>query len=214
MSSSKLVIKVIKCKIIGLTGRKRALLEQEYRNFQAFLHGDENAPVYSATRQQGKRLYRRVKPGREYPLVIRSDLMDIRKTNNKLATYWARIPVKNVRGGIKVALAHRPFRFEEWDVGTSRITRSRSGEFFLHVTIKKETRVKDPGECKAVIALDLGARNPVVSVAPWRARPRFHGKKSRGIRGKYYRTRKRLGELKKPHAIKKLKGKEKRLVNQ
>ncbi|MDF2956700.1 MAG: hypothetical protein OD814_000322 [Candidatus Alkanophagales archaeon MCA70_species_1] len=55
--------------------------------------------------------------------------MDIWKTDNKLAKYWARIPVHGVRGGIKVALAHQPFNFEEWEICGSKLVRKNS-EFF------------------------------------------------------------------------------------
>jgi len=48
------------------------------------LRTGEDRGVYSATKQQGKRTYRKIDPGKEYPLVIRKDLMDIRKTDNKL----------------------------------------------------------------------------------------------------------------------------------
>ena len=109
------VRKAVRCKPVGLTRRKLELLNREYNNFQHYLRTGEDKGVYSATRQQGKRTYRKVDPDREYPLVIRKDLMDIRKTDNKLAAYWARIPVHGVRGGVKVALAHQPFDFEEWD---------------------------------------------------------------------------------------------------
>ena len=39
--------------------------------------------------------------------------MNIRKTDNKLAKYWARIPVYGVREGVKVVLAHQYFNFED-----------------------------------------------------------------------------------------------------
>jgi len=42
---------------------------------------------------------------------IRKDLIDIQKRDTKIAEYWARIRVKGVRGGVKVALAHQPFNF-------------------------------------------------------------------------------------------------------
>jgi len=45
----------------------------------------EDKGVYSATKQQGKRTYRKIDFEKEYPLVIR-------KTDNKLAKHWARIP--------------------------------------------------------------------------------------------------------------------------
>jgi len=202
------ITKTIKCKLIGLTRRKLELLNREYDNFQHFLKTGENRGVYSATRQQGKRTYRKIDPNREYPLVIRKDLMDIRKTDNKLAKYWARIPIHGVRGGVKVALAHQPFSFEEWEICGSKLVR-RNGEFFLHVTVKKKVELR----CSSIMAIDVGARWVGVSVAPHRSKPKFYGKRVREVRGKYFRLRRKLGRAKKLLAIKKIGHKELRIVN-
>ncbi len=132
------VKKTIKCKLVGLTKRKLELLNREYDNFQRYLKTGEDRGVYSATKQQGKRTYWKIDPEKEY-LFIRKDLMDIRKTDNKLAEFWARIPICGVRGGIKVALAHQP-SFEEWEICGSKLVR-KNGEFYLHVTVKKKGEV-------------------------------------------------------------------------
>lgn len=63
-------------------------------------------------------------------LVIRKDLMDIRKTSNKLAKYWACIPIHSVRVGVKVALKHQPINFEDWEIYGSKLAK-RNGEFYL-----------------------------------------------------------------------------------
>ncbi len=44
----KEVRKTIKCKLIGLTKRKRELLNREYDNFQHWLETGEDRGVYSA----------------------------------------------------------------------------------------------------------------------------------------------------------------------
>ncbi len=49
---------------------------------------------YSANRQQAKRFYRKIKPGKEYPLSIRKDLLKVERRDTKITEYWARIPVK------------------------------------------------------------------------------------------------------------------------
>ena len=170
----------------------------------------EDGGVYSATKQRGKRTYRKIKPDKEYPLVIRKDLMDIRKTNNKLAKYWARIPICGVRGGIKVALAHQPFNFEEWEICGSKLVR-KNGEFYLHVTVKRKVEIKR--EYDSIIAIDMGAKWVGVSVALHRSRPKFYGKRIREVRGKYFWLRRKLGREKKLRAIKKIGNKERRIVN-
>ena len=63
--------------------------------------------------------------------------MDIRKTDNKLAKYWARVPIHGVRGGAKVALSHQPFNFEEWEICGSKLVR-RNGEFLFACHGQKE----------------------------------------------------------------------------
>jgi len=205
------ITKTIKCKLIGLTKRKLELLNREYDNFNHYLKTGEDKGVYSATKQQGKRTYRKINPKREYPLVIRKDLMDIRKTNNKLAKYWARIPICGVRGGIKVALAHQPFSFEEWEICSSVLVRTKNGKFYLHVTVKKKVELRK--EYSSIIAIDMGARWVGVSVALHRNKPKFYGKKIREVRGKYFWLRRKLGKEKKLRAIKKIGSKERRIIN-
>ena len=202
--------KTIKCKLIRLTKRKLNLLNREYDNLNHYLKTGEDRGVYSAHKQQARRYFKKIKNGKEYPISIRRDLLDIRKTNNKLATYWARIPVYGVRGGIKVALAHQPFKFEEWEICESKLVRTKQG-FYLHVTVKKKVELRK--EYSSIIAIDMGARWVAVSVAQHRSRPKFYGKEIRQIRGKYFWLRKRLGKLKKLKAIKKIGQKEKRLIN-
>ena len=183
--------KTVRCKLVGLTKRKCELLSREYDNFQHYLRTGEDKGVYSATKQQGKKTYRKVDPDKEYPLVMRKDLMDIRRTNNKLATYWARIPVHGVRGGVKVALAHQPFNFEEWEICGSKLVRTKDGEFHLYVTVKKDVEPKK--EYASIIAIDIGARWVAVSVARHRSKPKFYGKRVRELRGKYFWLRRKLG---------------------
>ena len=205
------VRKAVRCELVGLTRRKRELLNREYDNFQHYLRTGEDKGVYSATKQQGKRTYRKIDPEKEYPLVIRKDLMDIRKTDSKLATYWARIPVHGVRGGVKVALAHQPFNFEEWEVCGSKLVRTEDGEFYLHVTVEKEVELKK--EYSSIMAVDVGARWAAVSVARHRSKPKFYGKRVREVRGKYFWLRRKLGKEKKLRAIKKIGDKERRVVS-
>jgi len=170
----------------------------------------EDRGVYSATKQQGKRTYRKIDPKKEYPLVIRKDLMDIQKTDNKLAKYWARIPICGVRGGIKVALAHQPFNFEEWKICGSKLIK-KNGEFYLHITVKRKVELRK--KYSSIIAIDIGARWVGVSVALHRNKPEFYGKRIREVRGKYFWLRRKLGKEKKLRAIKKIGNKEKRIVN-
>jgi len=200
--------KTIRCKLIGLTKRKRELLNREYDNFQHWLETGEDRGIYSAYKQDAKWLYKKAKRMKGIP--IRKDLIDIQRRDTKIAEYWARIRVKGVRGGVKVALAHQPFDFEAWEVCESLLVR-RDGDFYLYVTVKKEVELKE--EYSSIIAVDMGARWVAVSVARHRRRPKFYGRRVRELRGKYFWLRRKLGRAKKLRAIKKIGHKERRLVN-
>jgi len=200
--------KTIKCKLIGLTLRKRELLNREYDSFQHWLETGEDGGVYSAYKQDAKWLYRKAKRMKGIP--IRKDLIDIQRRDTKIAEYWARIRVKGVRGGVKVALAHQPFNFDEWKVCESLLIR-KDGDFYLYVTVKKDVELRK--EYASIIAIDIGARWVAVSVARHRSKPKFYGKRVRELRGKYFWLRRKLGREKKLRAIKKIGHKERRLVN-
>jgi len=202
------VKKTIRCKLIGLTKRKRELLNREYDNFQHWFETREDRGVYSAYKQDAKWLYKKAKQMKGIP--IRKDLIDIQRRDTKISKYWARIRVKGVRGGVKVALAHQPFNFEEWEVCESLLTKT-NGEFYLYVTVKKDIELKK--EYASIIAIDLGSKWVGVSVALHRSKPKFYGKRIREVRGKYYWLRGKLGREKKLLAIKKIGNKERRIVN-
>jgi hypothetical protein len=77
------VRKTIKCKILELRKGKEELLRLEYENFQRYMHGDKSAKLYSATKQQADRLLRKlngkIKPNKEYPLILRNDVYKVYK---------------------------------------------------------------------------------------------------------------------------------------
>ena len=81
--------------------------------------------------------------------------------------------MKGVRGVVKVALAHQPFNFEEWEVCESLLVRTKDDDFYLYITVKKEVELKE--EYSSIIAIDIGARWAAVSVARHRSKPEFYG---------------------------------------
>ena len=85
--------------IVGLTRRKKELLDREYNNLQRFLRGDKAVPLYSANKQQALRYYGKVKQ-KEYPLSLRNDLINLKK-----AFWFLKIPVYGVRGGSESRLS-------------------------------------------------------------------------------------------------------------
>ncbi|MEM2896087.1 MAG: transposase [Candidatus Bathyarchaeia archaeon] len=200
------VKKTIQAKIVHLTKVKQLLLDQEYINLQRFLQGKE-AELYSASKQQAKRFYRKVKPNKEYPLSIRKDLLKIEKRDTKIAQYWARIPVKGRRGGIWVAIKpHCPI---ESDMGIceSKLFK-RNGDFYLHITVQKEVEPKN--DWNNILAIDLGVHNIATTVNSVDKKPKFYGKRLRAIRGHFFRLRRKLPNRK---AVRKVGSHEKRIVN-
>ena len=168
LQAPHLVRKTIRCGIVHLTRIKRALLQQEYENLQHFLQTGTDLGLYSAHKQQAQRFYKRIKRDKEYPLSIRKDLLKLERKPTKIATYWARIPVKWRRGGVWVAIKPHMAFPNEFEWCESKLIR-RKGRFFLHVTIQKKVTLKLPVNPSnlAIIACDIGEANPITSVAWW-----------------------------------------------
>ncbi|MCL0057552.1 transposase [Dehalococcoidales bacterium] len=208
----KVAVKTIKAKIISPTRRKEKLLEAEYQGFQTVLHG-HNASIYSATRQQAERLRGRIKPKHwRYPLIIRRDTLKVEKRDTKLCSYWARIPIGGVRGGIWVAIIpHCPFP-EGCSIREAKLLKLPRG-WFLYITVQREIEVKETSG--AVVAVDLGEKHLATSVRfnGKVENPKFYGKEVRGIRRHYQWLRRRLEERKLLKVIKRIGKTESRKVD-
>jgi len=213
--------KTIKAGVVHLTNIKNELLNREYDALQAYLRGDSNVVLYSANKQQAKRLYKKIKPEKEYPLSIRKDLIRVEKKDTKIAKYWARIPVAGRRGGVWVAIKPHEDIHEDVEICESKLIR-RDGEFFLHITIEKEIhfeRKEKKGflfyapsglilsEKTAIIGVDIGEAVPIASVVRFGSEKeaRFYGREVRGIRAHYNHLRKSIGRKKVKHGIKVIK---------
>ncbi len=204
------VQKVVKAKVAGLTNVKRRILDHEYDGLQRFLQGDSSVELYSANRQQAKRFYRRVKPEREYPLSIRKDLIRVERRDTKLSRYWVRIPVKLRRGGVWVAIKPHCEITDDLEICESKLVR-RNGEYFLHLTVKREVKLKT--SYSSVLAVDLGIRHVACSVDTRSGETHFHGRELRRVRGHYFHLRRNLGKKKLLKVIKRIGAKESRIVN-
>ena len=210
--------KTIKAKIIGLTSLKENLLRQEYDNWQLCLQGGKSIDLYLATQQQADRFLKKLgkeKKDREYPMILRNDVINLKETDNKLAKVWLKIPIANFKGGVKVPL-QLPYNQEKllkFKLRESKLI-WKSGHWSVHITV--ETEVSTPNPTPNVLAIDLGEKVIATSVkiADGQIRePRFMGKNVRGIRRHYAWLRKVLGEGKHLDTIKKVKDTERRKVN-
>lgn len=208
----------MKAKIFGLTKTKEAMLREEFDNFQAVMNGID-APLYSATKQQAQRLLHKMKrkpKQKQYPMILRRDVFNIKETKNKLSRFWAKIPVHHVRGGVKVPISFPRNQEKLLSCSIREGKLIRKGDCWsLHLTVMKE--VQDCSELPStVLAVDLGERYIATSVVIAKGKiknPKFYGKQVRGIRRHYNWLRKRLGERKLLSVIKRIGSTEKRKVN-
>lgn len=202
--------KTIKAKILELRKRKEELLRCEYENWQRYLRGGKNVPLYSATRQQADRLLRKLKgklkPNKEYPLILRRDVY---RADTKLTPCWLKIPICGVRGGVNVPI--KPYEPITDDVvcKEAKIVR-REGEWFVYITVEKEVEERNP---KSVLAIDVGIRWIATTVNSANPKPKFYGKELRKVKGHYFYLRRSLALKKAYKTIKKVGHKEGRVVN-
>ncbi len=217
------VRKTIKCKIIKPTELKLKHLNKENNNLQELLQLEKfgldllpiyrslKKKVYSANIQQALRFYKKIKLNKEYPISFRKDLLEIRKTNNKLSEYWVKIPTKQRKGGLKLAIKSQPFLFEDYEICESKLFKKKNN-WFLNLTVQKEVELNNTYD--SVLSLDLGQKYMGVSVMHPSAlmTPKFYGKEVRGIRRKYDYIRKQLSKKKVLKEIKNFGQKEQRKV--
>jgi len=212
--------KVIKARILDETNKgKLEALEREYINFQRVLRGGD-AKLYSATRQQAKRLLMKIKKQnggkikqKEYPLILRNGIYgiyDVKVTDNKLSKYWIKIPVYGIRGGIKLPIKPHCEIDASWKFKEAKVFRRKNG-WFVHITVEKEVEIEQ--EYNNILAIDLGIRWIATIVSTADIKPKFYGKELRRVRGHYFHLRRKLGKLRKFKAIKKIGNKEKRIVD-
>lgn len=204
------VQKVVKAKVVGLTRIKRQILDHEYEGLQRFLQGDPNIELYSANKQQARRFYKRIKPEREYPLSIRKDLIRVECCDTKIARYWVRIPVKLRRGGVWVAIKPHCEIADDLEICESKLLK-KNGEYFLHLTVKREVEIKT--SYSSVLAIDLGIRHVACSVDTQSGETHFYGRELRRVRGHFFHLRRKLGEKKLLKVVKRIGNKESRITN-
>lgn len=212
------VKKTIRIKLHNLTNIKNHLLNREYEAFQDALNG-EDVDLYSATAQQVSKVKEQKKPVNEQPIRLRNDVINVKRNDKKLSTYWAKIPVYNPkknRGDSIWCPVHIPRKdqglVENCTYGDSELVR-KNGSWFLHLVVK--TEVPQQKQFNDVLAVDMGARWIAVSVALSDRSTTFYGEKVRRTREHYKQLRKKIGKKKVwkgRQVIKRLGNKEKRKV--
>ena len=218
--------KIIKCKIVGLTTIKEEQLTNEFITLQTFLQLEcmdlnflslyKKLPLHSANKQQALRFYKNIKPDKDYPISIRKDLIKVEKQGTKIAKYWCRIPIKQRKGGLWLAIKpHQNFP-QHFELAESKLfkKKNRKGklEWWIYITIVRKIQIKQ--SYSNILAIDLGERVIATVCGSFdNQRPLFLGRDVRGIRRHYQHLRRQLGKKKLLKKIKQLSDKERRIVN-
>jgi len=214
-----LLQKTIKAKVYKPTNMKLSLLAREYSNFQRELKGLPSL-LYSATKQQAqrlkKRLGKRLKRNKEYPLILRNDCYRVEWQDTKLVKVWIKVPIHGVWGGIwlPIQLPQHQIPLLDLDLREGKVLK-QGDNWFIHIVVQKEVEIESP-DPNRILAIDLGERVVATSVAIVDGQVKhvdFQGREIRGIRRHYAWLRKRLGERKLLKEIKRIGHKERRKVN-
>ncbi|MGB6529580.1 MAG: hypothetical protein WBF33_15850 [Candidatus Nitrosopolaris sp.] len=94
----------VKAKVTDDSKNKLDKIAAEYTNYQKYMqsHCKIDAELYSTTKVQAQRALRRIKqpdPRKEYPVILRNDLVGIHKDRKFEGVYWIKIPVYPFSGG-------------------------------------------------------------------------------------------------------------------
>jgi putative transposase len=148
-------------------------------------------------------------PKQKYPLILRRDLIDIRKDSKYPCVYWMKVPVypKSINLRIQTDCRHE---LTEYDLREAKVIQ-QAGEWYVYICIEKETQ--EPKPASNVVAIDLGIRHIAVTTNTANTRPNFYGQKLKKIRGFYFYLRRKLGEKKAFYKIRELKDREFLQVN-
>jgi putative transposase len=196
----------VKAKVTNDSKNKLGKIESEFQNYQVYLQSGCTGIVnlYSATKQQAQRTLRKIKqpnPKKQYPVILRRDLVDIQQDIKFEGVYWMKIPVYPNSINIRIQTSCK-YDLSEYSIRESKILKIRN-VWYIFVTIEKQ----DEPIIRAdnVLAVDLGCKNIAVTVNTVNTKPNFYGAALRGIRGFYFNLRRKLGEKKASDKIKSLK---------
>ncbi|WP_312912510.1 RNA-guided endonuclease InsQ/TnpB family protein [Natronosalvus caseinilyticus] len=197
------VTTTIRVKLHSLTQRKARLIEREYTAFQDAVHGDDDANLYSATKQQAGKVRSTKNPREdtEQPVVLRNDCITIEHDEDTvLSSWWFKLPVYNPereRGDSIWVPVHVPEKdthlLTDEHIRDSELVR-RDGEWYVHLVCKRSVAVADAYD--DVLAVDMGAKWIAVSTFLSDRETKFHGVEVRRIREHYKQLRKSIGKAK------------------
>ncbi|MBU3896690.1 MAG: transposase [Nanoarchaeota archaeon] len=216
--NSMMVAKTVRCRVINLTKSKLNALNEEWSNFQDFIELEkrdldwiaDKIPIRSVYKCQARWISKRIK--HKFAMSLSNQVMQVKKTDNKLSKCWIKVPVKSKWGGIWLPVEPHCEFPDDYKIGESKIIKKTKGNkewFEIYVVVKKEVQMKS---CSNIITVDIGEK--VMATVLFNGRPIFMGTKIRGIRRHYSWLRKRLGNKKLLKKVKQVGHKEQNKVNQ
>jgi transposase len=196
----------VKAKVTDDSKNKLGRIESEFQNYQVYLQSGCAAIVnlYSATKQQTQRASKKIKQPnwkKQYPVILRRDLVDIQKDLKFEGVYWIKIPVYLNSINIRIKTSCK-YDLNEYSIKESKILKIRN-EWYIFITIEKQDEPIIAAD--NILAVDLGCKNIAVTVNTVNTKPNFYGAELRVIRGFYFNLRRKLGQKKAFAKIKSLK---------
>ncbi len=139
------------------------------------------------------------------------------RRDTKLTPYWLYLKLDGEGVWCPVQFGERQMiddaLSEEWSLQQVELVK-RDGEWYAYFTLEKPFKDYEP---QTPIGIDLGEKNFATVVALVNGKPTkgtfFKGSKIKEVRHRYFDIRKKLQEKKRLDVIKRLRGKERRIVN-
>ena len=197
------VTTTVRVKLHSLTERKARLVKREYSAFQDAVHGNGDANLYSATKQQANKVRSNKNPRKdtEQPVVLRNDCITIEHDDDTvLSSWWFKLPVYNPekeQGDSIWVPIHVPEKdthlLEDEYICDSELI-NQDSEWYVHLVCERSVAVAD--EYNDVLAVDMGAKWIAVSTFLSDRDTQFHGAEVRRVREHYKQLRKSIGKAK------------------
>jgi transposase len=166
----------VKAKVTDDSKNKLGKIESEFQNYQVYLQSGCTAiaivNLYSSTKQQAQRALKKIKqpnPKKQYPVILRRDLVDIQQDIRFEGVYWMKIPVYPNSINIRIKTSCK-YDLTEYSIRESKILRIRN-EWYICITIEKQ----DEPIIRAdnILAVDLGCKNIAATVNTVNTKPNF-----------------------------------------
>lgn len=191
-----MVTKTIKGRIEKPTKFKLECLNHEYNGFQNWMIFGIDTGIYSSYKATKGFKIKKIKY-KEYPLLLWSQLTEIKKQDTKITTYWLRFRTKLKRGGIWLPVKLYQEIPNNCNLKDSFIIYNQQKEWYeVRLVFVKEFEANGHSN---ILAIDLGEKVMATVVCgnqKQHSKPVFLGREIRGIRRQYSWLRKRLGNKK------------------